>query len=107
LTLGENIGDLGGLTVALEAYHLSLGGAPAPVLGGLTGDQRFFLSWAQVWRGLIRDERLRNQVMSDPHSPQQFRANGVVRNMDAWYEAFGIQPGAALYLPPAERIQIW
>jgi putative endopeptidase len=107
LTLGENIGDLGGLTVAYEAYHISLKGKPAPVLEGLTGDQRFFLSWAQAWRSLMRDARLRTQVMSDPHSPSKFRVNGVVRNMDAWYSAFGVQPGEQLYLAPDERVRIW
>jgi putative endopeptidase len=107
LTLGENIGDLGGLTVALEAYRLSLGGKEAPVLEELTGQQRFFLSWAQAWRSLYRDERLRNLVMSDPHSPAKFRVNGVVRNMDAWYEAFKIEPEDALYLAPEERVRIW
>jgi putative endopeptidase len=107
LTLGENIGDLGGLSVALEAYRISLNGKPAPVLDGLSGDQRFFLSWAQAWRNLVRDERLRTQVMSDPHSPAKFRVNGVVRNMDAWYTAFGVQPGDKLYLPPEERVRIW
>jgi putative endopeptidase len=107
LTLGENIGDLGGLTVAYEAYHLSLKGQPAPVLDGLTGDQRFFLSWAQAWRNLMRDARLRTQVMSDPHSPPKFRVNGVVRNMDAWYSAFDVQPGEQLYLAPDERVRIW
>jgi putative endopeptidase len=107
LTLGENIGDLGGLTVAYEAYHISLQGQPSPVLDGLSGDQRFFLSWAQAWRNLIRDARLRTQVMSDPHSPPKFRVNGVVRNMDAWYAAFGVQPGEQLYLAPDERVRIW
>jgi putative endopeptidase len=107
LTLGENIGDLGGLSVALEAYHISLKGKPAPVLDGLNGEQRFFLSWAQAWRNLTRDERMRVQVMSDPHSPPKFRVNGVVRNMDAWYQAFGIQPGDKLYLPPEQRVHIW
>jgi putative endopeptidase len=107
LTLGENIGDLGGLSVSYAAYHLSLGGKPAPVLDGLNGDQRFFLSWAQSWRALYRDARLRNQVMSDPHSPPKFRVNGVVRNMDAWYAAFDVQPGETLYLAPDERVRIW
>jgi putative endopeptidase len=107
LTLGENIGDLGGLSVSHSAYLLSLGGKPAPVLDGLTGDQRFFLSWAQSWRALYRDARLRNQVMSDPHSPPKFRVNGVVRNMDAWYAAFNVQPGETLYLAPDERVRIW
>ena len=107
LTLGENIGDVGGLTVALEAYRLSLNGKPAPVLDGYTGEQRFFLGWAQVWRTLMRDARLRNQVISDPHSPALFRVNGVVRNMDAWYTAFGVQPGDTLYLAPEDRVSIW
>ena len=107
LTLGENIGDLGGLTVALEAYHLSLHGRPAPSIDGLTGDQRFFLGYAQTRRSLIRDEELRNRVLSDPHSPSVFRVNGVVRNVDAWYTAFGVQPGDKLYLKPAERVHIW
>ncbi|MBX5459819.1 MAG: M13 family metallopeptidase [Steroidobacteraceae bacterium] len=107
LTLGENIGDLGGLEVAYEAYKLSLKGKPAPVLDGLTGDQRFFLSWAQAWRSLMRDERLRTLVMSDPHSPPPFRVNGVVRNMDEWYAAFDVKPGDRLYLPPEERVSIW
>ncbi len=107
LTLGENIGDLGGLSVALEAYRISLKGQPAPVLDRITGEQRFFLAWAQAWRNLMRDERVRTQVMSDPHSPPQFRVNGVVRNMDAWYTAFGVQPGDKLYLPPEERVRIW
>jgi predicted metalloendopeptidase len=107
LTLGENIGDNGGLQVALHAYHLSLGGAEAPVLDGLSGDQRFFLARAQGRRQLIRDQALRNQLLSDPHSPNVYRINGVVRNMDAWYAAFNVQPGTALYLPDAERVEIW
>jgi putative endopeptidase len=107
LTLGENIGDLGGLSVARDAYHGSLHGKPAPVLAGLTGDQRFFLSWAQVWREKQRAENLRSQVTSDPHSPAQFRINGVVRNIDAWYTAFAVRPGEKLYLPPDERVRIW
>jgi predicted metalloendopeptidase len=107
LTLGENIGDLGGLSVALEAYRLTLDGRSAPVLDGITGEQRFFLAWAQAFRNLIREERLRNQVVSDPHSPPKFRVNGVVRNMDAWYDAFGVAPGDELYLAPEERVRIW
>ena len=107
LTLGENIGDLGGVSVANEAYHLSLHGAPAPVLDGLTGEQRFFLSWAQVWREKQRDEDLRSQVTSNPHSPAKYRVNGVVRNIDAWYAAFNARPGDKLYLPPQERVRIW
>jgi len=107
LTLGENIGDLGGLSVANDAYHRSLHGKPAPVLGGLTGDQRFFLAWAQVWRQKQRDEDLRSQVTSNPHSPAKYRIDGVVRNVDAWYPAFNVQPGEKLYLPPDERVHIW
>jgi putative endopeptidase len=107
LTLGENIGDLGGLSVAYEAYHRSLHGKPAPVRDGLSGDQRYFLAWAQVWRGLTRDEQLRSQVMSNPHSPNQYRVNGVVRNVDAWYQAFDVKPGDKLYLAPEERVHIW
>jgi len=107
LSLGENIGDLGGLSVAFEAYRLSLGGQGAPVVDGMTGDQRFFHGWAQVWRTLFREQRLRNQIMTGPHSPAEFRVNGVVRNLDAWYEAFGVQPGDKLYLPPEQRVRIW
>jgi len=107
LTLGENIGDLGGLSVANDAYHRSLRGTHAPYLAGLSGDQRFFLSWAQVWRTKQRDEDLRSQVTSDPHSPAKFRVNGVVRNVDAWYTAFDVRPGEKLYLPTAERVRIW
>jgi putative endopeptidase len=107
LTLGENIGDLGGLSVSYQAYHRSLRGASAPLLDALTGDQRFFLSWAQVWRTLSREEQLRTQVMSNPHSPPQFRVNGVVRNVDAWYQAFDVRPCDRLYLPPEERVHIW
>jgi putative endopeptidase len=107
LTLGENIGDLGGLSVAYAAYHLSLKGATPVVLDGVTGDQRFFLAWAQVWRSLYRDEQLRTLVMSNPHSPPKFRVNGPVRNIDAWYEAFDVKAGDQLYLPPGERVRIW
>ena len=106
-TLGENIGDLSGLNIALEAYHLSLHGAAAPVLNGFTGDQRFFLSWAQTYRENIRDEALLANLASDPHSPARFRVNGVVRNMDAWYTAFDIKPGDRLYLDPKDRVRIW
>jgi putative endopeptidase len=107
LTLGENIGDLGGLSVSYAAYHRSLHGRHAPVIDGLTGDQRFFLAWAQGWQSLYRDEQLRKLVVSNPHSPPQFRVNGVVRNMDAWYAAFDVQPKDRLYLSPAERVRIW
>ena len=106
-TMGENVADLGGLLLALDAYHHSLNGAPAPMIDGLTGDQRVFLSWAQVWRQKIRDDALRQQVASDPHSPAEFRVNGVVRNIDAWYEAFGVGPGEKLYVAPGDRVRIW
>ncbi len=107
LTMGENIGDLGGLSMALEAYHLSLHGKPAPVIDGTTGTQRVFLGWGQVWRNKIRDEALRQRLVSDPHSPAYYRVNGIVRNLDAWYEAFDVKPGDQLYLAPAERVRIW
>jgi putative endopeptidase len=106
-TLGENIGDLGGLYMAYRAYKLSLDGEEAPIIDGFTGDQRFFLAYAQLWKGKIRDDALIQQLSSDPHSPAVYRSNGVVRNMDEWYEAFDVQPGDALYLPPEERIRIW
>ncbi|NNC38445.1 MAG: M13 family metallopeptidase [Hyphomonadaceae bacterium] len=107
LTLGENIGDLTGLTMAYAAYKKSLNGKDAPVIDGLTGDQRFFLSYAQIWQRKFREEALRNRVKTDPHSPGEYRANGIVRNFDAWYDAFDIQPGDALYLPPEQRVKIW
>ena len=107
LTLGENIADLGGLTLALDAYKLFLAGRPAPVVDGLTGVQRVFYGWSQAWRGKVRDDFVRRQVVGDPHSPRQYRVNGIVRNLDAWYEAFGVQAGDKLYLPPAERVRIW
>jgi putative endopeptidase len=106
-TIGENIGDLGGLNMAYEAYRLSLQGQPAPVIDGLSGDQRFFLAYAQVWREKYRDGALRELVMSDVHSPSQFRVNGPLPNIDAWYSAFGVQPGDQLYIRPDERVRIW
>jgi putative endopeptidase len=107
LTLGENIGDNGGLSVSFKAYELSLGTRRAPQLAKLTGEQRFFLSWAQVWRTQSREQALRNQVLTDPHSPPEFRVNGTVRNIAAWYDAFDVKPGNKLYLPPQERVVIW
>jgi putative endopeptidase len=107
LTLGENIGDIGGLGVAYQAYRRSLGGKEAPVIDGLTGDQRFFLAFGQSWRSKLRDEVLRSQVLSNPHSPALNRVNGSVRNVDAWYAAFNVQPGDKLYLAPAQRVRIW
>ncbi|WP_408591873.1 M13 family metallopeptidase [Novosphingobium sp.] len=107
LTLGENIGDLGGLSLAYRAYKLSLNGKPAPVIDGLTGDQRFFMSWAQVWRTAVRDELARQLLVADPHSPARYRINGLVRNFDEWYKAFDVKPGDKLYQPPADRVRIW
>ena len=107
LTMGENIGDIGGLAMAYHAYKLSLGGEEAPVIDGYTGDQRFFLAWAQVWKRLNREEALKNQIETDPHSPAQYRVNGVVRNMDAWYDAFDVTEDDDLYLAPEDRVQIW
>ncbi|WEK45312.1 MAG: M13 family metallopeptidase [Candidatus Andeanibacterium colombiense] len=107
LTLGENIGDLSGVSLAYRAYKIALGGKEDKVIDGLTGDQRFFLAWAQVWREAIRPERLRQQMLTDPHSPGEYRVNGQVRNSDAWYKAFNIQPGDKLYLPPEKRVHIW
>jgi putative endopeptidase len=107
LTLGENIADLGGVAVALEAYRASLKGRPAPELDGWSSEQRFFLGWAQAWRGKVNEKFLRNQVISDLHSPRQYRVDGVVRNIDEWYEAFGVKEGEKLYVAPAERVRIW
>jgi putative endopeptidase len=107
LTLGENIADLGGLLLGLDAYHASLKGQPAPVIDGLTGDQRVFLGWAQVWRSKIREDALRRQVTTDPHSPDMFRVNGVVHNVDGWYGAYDVKPGEKLYVAPDQRVKIW
>ena len=107
LTLGENIGDLAGLSVALEAYHLSLGGKSAPVIDGLTGDQRFFMAFARIWRAKYREEAARQQLLVDPHSPAQYRTNGIVRNFDEWYKAFAVKPGDRLWLPPEQRLRIF
>ncbi|HET7611569.1 MAG TPA: M13 family metallopeptidase [Rhodanobacteraceae bacterium] len=105
-TLGENIADVSGLTIAHLAYHKSLGGQPAPVIDGLTGDQRFFLAYGQTWRSKMRDAALRQRVKTNVHAPGEFRAE-TVRNLDAWYKAFDVQPGAKLYLKPDQRVQIW
>jgi len=107
LTMGENIADLGGLTLALDAYRASLHGAKAPIVDGLTGDQRVFMGWAQVWAGKMTPEAIRNLTTSDPHSYRKYRVNGVIRNVDGWYSAFGIKPGDALYVAPAKRAHIW
>ncbi len=106
-TLGENIGDLGGISIGLLAYQMSLDGKAAPVIDGFTGEQRVFLGYAQVWRGKYRDEALRVQIATDPHAPLQYRANGAVRNVPEFYEAFNVAEGDALYLPPEERVKIW
>ncbi len=106
-TLGENIGDLGGLSIALKAYQISLNGKEAPVIEGYTGTQRVFLGWAQAWLGKSREEAARLQVSTDPHSPGQFRVNGVVRNIPEFYNAFNIKPGDTLYLAPEKRVKIW
>ena len=105
-TLGENIGDLAGVAVALDAYHASLGGKPAPVIDGTTGDERFFLGWAQVWRRNYREPNLRQRLVTDPHSPSQYRTD-TVRNFDQWYSAFKPQPGGKIYLAPQDRVKIW
>ncbi|HEV7690742.1 MAG TPA: M13 family metallopeptidase [Hyphomonadaceae bacterium] len=107
LTLGENIGDNGGMQVAYVAYHKALKGKEAPVLDGFTGDQRFFLGWGQVWRGLVRDEALRVLIATDPHSPAYFRTIAPVRNIDAWYAAFDVKAGQKNYLAPDQRVLIW
>ena len=107
LTLGENIGDVGGLSMAYRAYKLATRGKDVPVIDGLTGDQRFFLAWAQVWRSTQREENYRNRLRTDSHSPEEYRVNGVVRNLDEWYTAFGVKPGDAMYLPPEKRVRIW
>jgi putative endopeptidase len=106
-TLGENIGDLGGLSIAMKAYKTSLDGKPGPVMDGFTGEQRVLIGWAQVWLNKANDQALRNQVGTDPHSPARFRVNGVVRNVPEFYEAFKVKPGDSLYLAPKDRVKIW
>ena len=107
LTMGENIGDLGGLSLAADAYRVSLGGKPAPVIEGFTGEQRVFLGWAQVWRQKAREDYTRQQVVTDPHSPAVYRVNGTIRNVKAWYDAFQIKAGDKLYVDPKDRVDIW
>ncbi len=106
-TLGENIGDLGGISIGLLAYKMSLDGREPPVIDGFTGIQRVFLGYAQVWRNKYRDEALRQLIQTNPHAPSRYRANGAVRNVTEWYEAFDVTPDNALYLPPEERVKIW
>jgi putative endopeptidase len=107
LTLGENIADNAGLEIAYKAYHRSLEGRPAPVIDGLTGDQRFFEGFAQAFRSKVRDAALLTQIKSDPHSPDEFRVNGSVQNHAAFYPAFGVKPGDRMYLAPDRRVSIW
>jgi putative endopeptidase len=107
LTMGENLADLAGLEVAYDAYHRSLNGKDAPVIDGLTGDQRFFLAFAQAWRDKAREDATKQQVASDPHSPARWRIIGPLRNVDAWYRAFNVAPGAKYYLKPEDRTRIW
>ena len=107
LTIGENIGDLGGLTIAYKAYQIALNGNPAPAIDGFTGYQRLFIGYAQTWCGKQRPEEVRRRVSSDPHSPDEFRCNQIVKNFDPFYEAFDVTEGDALYLPPVDRVRIW
>jgi putative endopeptidase len=107
LTLGENIGDLAGVTIGYKAYLMSLDGREPPVIDGFTGPQRLFMGWAQVWRGKIREDALRARLLSDPHSPAEYRVIGPLRNVDAFYQAFEVQPEDDMYLPPNERVKIW
>ena len=105
--MGENIADYAGVLVALDAYHKSLGGKPAAVIDGLTGDQRFFLAYAQAWRNKAREDAIKSQATSDPHTPDRFRVLGPLPNVDAWYAAFNVKPGDAMYIPPEKRARIW
>ncbi|MFZ6753057.1 M13 family metallopeptidase [Undibacterium sp. Dicai25W] len=107
LTLGENIADNSGISIAYKAYQLSLGGKPAPVINGMTGDQRFFMGFAQVWRGKIREQEAIIRIKTDPHSPGEFRANGALQNMTPFYKAFDLKEGDKMYLPASERVSIW
>ena len=107
LTVGENIGDLGGLTIAYKAYQISLGGKPSPVIDGLTGEQRLFFGWAQVWRVKVRPEEQRRRIATDPHSPGEFRCNAIVSNFTPFYDAFDVSEKDALWLDEKSRVQIW
>jgi putative endopeptidase len=107
LTLGENIGDLSGLAVAYKAYRIALGRAAAPVIDGFTGDQRFFLGWGQIWARKYREDELRKRLLTDPHSPSEYRCNGVLRNVPQFAAAFDVKPGDGLYLPPGDQVRIW
>ena len=107
LTIGENIGDVGGLGIAYQAWRIALDGAESPVLDGVTGAQRFFLAWASAWRLKMREAEQIRMLAIDPHSPAEFRCNQVVRNLDVFHEAFGVRPTDALWLDPADRVRIW
>jgi predicted metalloendopeptidase len=107
LTLGENIADNSGLAIAYQAYQLSLGGEPAPIIDGLTGEQRFFMGWAQVWRAKTRDNEAIMRIKSDPHSPAQFRGSVPEMNQAPFYQAFGVKDGDKMYLPPEQRVSLW
>ena len=110
LTLGENIGDLGGLTIAYDAYQMHVrteNGGKAPVIDGFSGEQRFFLAWAQLWRDYTTPAMQRQNLLTDPHSPGEFRANGTVRNFGPWYTAFNVGEGDRMYLAPEKRVRIW
>jgi putative endopeptidase len=107
LTIGENIGDLGGLAIAYKAYRRSLKGKEPPVIDGLTGDQRFFVGWGLAWRGKFRDAELARHIATNPHSPYEFRCNGVLRNLSEFYAAFGVKEGDKLWLAPEQRVRIW
>jgi predicted metalloendopeptidase len=107
LTLGENIADNSGLAIAYKAYKISLKGKKAPLIDGLSGEQRLYMGWAQVWRSKMRDEQQIAQIKADPHSPDPFRANGTLRNQPGFYEAFGVKQGDRMYLAPKERVIIW
>jgi len=105
-TVSENIADVAGLAAAYDAYRLSLGGKEAPAFQGLSGDQQFFISFAQSWRAKFREPALRQRIVTDGHAPAEYRAD-TVRNLDAWYDAFSVRPGQALYLAPKDRVRVW
>ena len=105
--MGENIGDMGGLQMAYTAYRMSLAGKTAPVIEGFTGDQRFFMAYAQAWKAVLRDDAMRAQMLSNPHSPHPVRGSNPERNIDAWYDAFGVTAADTLFLAPADRVRVW
>ena len=107
LTIGENIGDLGGASIALQAYRISLNGKPAPVLDGFTGEQRFFIGFGQIWRNKMRDQLMLERLKTDPHSPSEFRCNGTLVNVPDFYAAFDVKEGDKLFAPPEKRVKIW